>query len=69
MCDAECVPENNICVVNVLVRVLPDPLGKTLRRFARRLRHVAASRVDLVVLVCPSSVEAKKGGGRENYIL
>lgn len=69
MGDAECVPEYNIRIVNILARVLPNPFRKTLRGLARRLRDVAASWVDLVVLVCPSLVEAEKGGIRESHIL
>ena len=51
MRDAKCVPEDNIRVVNVLIGVLGDPVGETLRGLAGRLRDMAAGGVELVVLV------------------
>lgn len=51
MRDAKCVPEYNISILNVFVRVLRDPVGETLRGLSRCLGDMAASGVDLVVLV------------------
>lgn len=51
MCDAECVPEHNVGVRDVGVRVRGDPGWETARRLARGLRHVTASGVNLVIVV------------------
>ena len=51
MRDAECVPEDDIGVYEVLCRVGFDPGGDTLGGFARGLWDVAACGVDLAVVV------------------
>ena len=51
MRDAKCVPEYNISIVDAFLSVLCDPFGKTSRRLAGRLGDMAASGVDLVILV------------------
>ena len=51
MREAKGVPEDDIGVCNVLGWVGCDPRWQTLRRFSGRLRHVAASRMDLRVVV------------------
>ena len=51
MRDAKCVPEYNIRILDVFVRMLSNPFGQTSRWFTRRLGDMAPSRMDLVVLV------------------
>jgi hypothetical protein len=47
---AECMPEDNVCVVNGAVGACRfNPRGQTLRRFAGSLRNVAARGVNFVV--------------------
>lgn len=50
--QAECVPEHDVFVLNVLSWVGIDPQRETLRWLAGRLGHVATGWVDLVVGVC-----------------
>jgi hypothetical protein len=50
MRDAECVPENNICVVDGCIFV-GNPFGDTTGWFTRGLRNVTAGRVYLLVII------------------
>lgn len=56
MGDAECVPENHICVDQIGRGIRLDPSRDTLGRFARSLWDVAASRMKLGIVVCSMSV-------------
>lgn len=56
MRDAEGVPEHDVGVIDVRVRVGVDPLRETHGWFARGLGHVAACGVDLGVVVCTTMV-------------
>lgn len=51
MCNSECVPQDDISIVKVLVGVSLYPGGDALRRFARGLRDVTACWVELRVIV------------------
>lgn len=51
VCDTECVPHNNICVLSAGCSI-GDPLGKTLGGFTGCLRDVATCGPELVVAVC-----------------
>lgn len=51
MRNAKCVPQHDICILNIFMTMFRNPFGKTLRRFARRLRDMAAGGMDLIVLV------------------
>lgn len=50
MGDAECVPENNIGVVDGSVAI-GDPFGNTFGGLTRGLRDMAASGENLVIIV------------------
>lgn len=49
MRDAESMPENDVCVIDLCGGIGGNPGGKSLRGFARGLGDVATCRVDLVV--------------------
>ena len=51
MCDAEGMPEHDICVFDICVGVLGDPFGEAERGGAGGLGDVAAGGMELVVLV------------------
>lgn len=51
MSDAECVPEHDVGIVDGCVSV-GNPFRDTAGRLAGCLRHVAASRIDLLVIIC-----------------
>ena len=51
MGDAECVPEDNVSILNACVAMLFDPFRQTSGRFARCLRNVASRWMDLIVFV------------------
>ncbi len=52
MRDAEGVPEHDVGVFDVFVRVRGDPFGETEGGLAGGLGDVSAGGVELVVLVC-----------------
>jgi hypothetical protein len=47
MCDTESVPEHNVSIRNVFVRIGSDPGGESLGGLSACLRDVAASGMDL----------------------
>ena len=51
MRDAKRVPQDDICVLDILVPMLFNPLRETLRRFARCLGDMSACGMDLIVLI------------------
>lgn len=55
MRDTKGVPENDVGVVDAIVRGLFDPFGEAAGGDARGLRHVAAGGVELIVAVCGGS--------------
>lgn len=61
MRDAEGVPEDDVGIFDAFVAVRCDPSWQTLRRFAGGLRDMAASGVDLVVVVCRWLILAQLG--------
>ena len=52
MRQTESVPQHDVLVVEVCVRVRGDPGGDALGGFARGLGDVAAGGVELAVFVC-----------------
>lgn len=51
MCNTKGVPEDNVCVLNVFVSVLLNPLGQAARWVASSLWDVAAGGMELIILV------------------
>ena len=51
MREAESVPEHDVGVFDALVAELGDPFRKPFGRLSGSLRHVATSRVDLIVMI------------------
>jgi hypothetical protein len=50
MCDAKCVPENYVGIVNIGIAV-GYPFWNSFRGFARCLGDMAARRVDLLIVI------------------
>lgn len=51
------MPEDHICIFDIFIAVLRNPLRKTLRGLAGCLRHVAPCWIDLVVAVYGSVLD------------
>lgn len=56
------MPENHICIFDIFIAVLSNPLRKTLRGLAGCLRYVTPCRIDLVVAVYRSLLKDGKKG-------
>src|SRR4051812_45614823 len=55
MCDSECMPQDDISIVKILVRIGLDPGGNALGWLARGLGNVTACWMELCIIVCSKS--------------